>query len=200
MTEKVAKKEGLDTNLVWEATPWVILSAVVGARLYHVLDFWDVYSQNPLDAFAIWKGGLGIFGALIFGLSGLVIFLRTKKQNLLKWLNIISVPVPLAQAIGRAGNYFNKELYGIGPIPFFALEATLDFILFLILYFWFIRYQRNTLGIYLVGYGFIRFATEFFRNDSWHVETTNVAQVISIVFILSGILVIKRAGGPTKEP
>jgi phosphatidylglycerol:prolipoprotein diacylglycerol transferase len=83
---------------------------IIGARLYHVIDQWSYYAQNP--ELIIGGRGLGIFGAIIGGAAGLVIYTLWKKLNTLRWLDIIAPGLILAQAIGRWGNFFNQELYG----------------------------------------------------------------------------------------
>jgi phosphatidylglycerol:prolipoprotein diacylglycerol transferase len=88
----------------------VIPLGAIGARLYHVIDRWDYYVQNP--EMIIGGQGLGIFGAIIGGILGLIIYTRWRRLSTLRWLDIIAPGVILAQAIGRWGNFFNQELYG----------------------------------------------------------------------------------------
>ena len=134
--------------------------AILGARLYHVASSWDFYSQNPSLILAIWKtsGGLGIYGVMAGGALGIYIFTRWRKVDILRWMDIIAPSIALGQAIGRWGNYFNQELYGmptdlpwgiyIDPTrriygfeqfshfhPLFLYESVLNFIGFLILFF-----------------------------------------------------------------
>lgn len=82
----------------------------VGARLYHVIDKWDYYIQNP--GMIIGGRGLDIFGAIIGSALGLIIYTRWKRLSTLRWLDIFAPGLILAQAIGRWGNFFNQELYG----------------------------------------------------------------------------------------
>ncbi len=112
---KVAKREGLDEQLVWGGLVWVVFGGIVGARAYHVVDLWDYYSQNLGEIVAVWHGGLGVFGALVGGLVGLAAFAKKKKvgkKEWLKWLDVASFGLPVGQVIGRWGNFFNQELYG----------------------------------------------------------------------------------------
>lgn len=83
---------------------------IIGARLYHVIDKWDYYTQNP--GMIIDGHGLGILGAIIGGALGLIVYTRWKKIGTLRWLDIFTPGLVLAQAIGRWGNFFNQELYG----------------------------------------------------------------------------------------
>lgn len=105
-----AKRRGENWEHVLNAALIVIPMGIVGARLYHVIDRWDFYSQNPVLIFG--GAGLGIFGAVIGGAIGLLIYTRWKKLSTLRWMDIVAPGLILAQAIGRWGNYFNQELYG----------------------------------------------------------------------------------------
>jgi phosphatidylglycerol:prolipoprotein diacylglycerol transferase len=95
--------------------PWLLIPAVVGARIYHLLDYWDYYQHSPMRIFKIWQGGLGIYGALAGGLVGLFVYKIVndlQKKELLVFLDLIVFVLPLGQAVGRLGNYFNNEVYG----------------------------------------------------------------------------------------
>jgi phosphatidylglycerol:prolipoprotein diacylglycerol transferase len=117
-----AKRRGEDPNVVWDGVLLVIGLGLIGARLYHVFSSpndgtnsgWAYYSQNPIEILFIWKGGLGIFGAIIGGLIGILIIAWRRRLVLLRWLDIATPGLLLAQAIGRWGNFVNQELYG-GP-------------------------------------------------------------------------------------
>jgi phosphatidylglycerol:prolipoprotein diacylglycerol transferase len=105
-----AKRRGEDWNHVYGILLLLVPLGFIGARLYHVIDLWDYYSQHPAQVFG--GRGLGIFGALAGGALGLIIYARWKKLSILRWLDIAAPGVILAQAIGRWGNFFNQELYG----------------------------------------------------------------------------------------
>lgn len=105
-----AKRRGEEASHVGNMAVLVIPLGIIGARLYHVIDDWGFYSRHPVEV--IGGQGLGIFGALIGGALGLVIYTRWKQLSTLRWLDILAPGVILAQAIGRWGNFFNQELYG----------------------------------------------------------------------------------------
>lgn len=133
---KMVEKEGEDAELVWDGLMWVVVGGLVGARLYHVVDFWGYYQANPGRMLAIWNGGVGIFGALLGGVVGLSIYIfRVEKFSifnpsadsgqvfqfsearlflgrLLWFLDVAAFGIPVSQAIGRWGNFVNQELYG----------------------------------------------------------------------------------------
>ena len=105
-----AKRRQEDTRHIFNMLLVILPLGIIGARLYHVIDQWDFYRQHPLNI--IGGAGLGIFGALIGGIIGLIVYTRWQKLSTLRWMDIIAPGAILAQAIGRWGNYFNQELYG----------------------------------------------------------------------------------------
>ena len=105
-----AKRRGQSTEHLLNMALLILPLGIIGARLYHVIDEWSFYSQNP--ALIIGGRGLGIFGAIIGGAIGLLIYTKWKRLSTLSWLDIVAPGLILAQAIGRWGNFFNQELYG----------------------------------------------------------------------------------------
>lgn len=91
---------------------WSVLAGVVGARIYHVLTDWHLYRDRPLHALEIWDGGLGIWGGVAAGAIVGVLVARRRGLSGVTMLDIAAPSIPLAQAIGRIGNYFNQELFG----------------------------------------------------------------------------------------
>ena len=113
LAAREAKRRGEDPNLVWDGVLIVVIFGLVGARLYHVIDQWDeLYKNNPLGVLYLWNGGLAIYGALFGGVLGMALFARSAKINLLRWMDIAAPSLILGQAIGRWGNFINRELYG----------------------------------------------------------------------------------------
>jgi len=102
---------------VWQVFWWVTIPALIGARLYHVIDFWQYYSINPDKILATWEGGMGIWGAIIGGIIGLGIFSFHNSKfpiiDFLKGADLAGIGLPLGQAVGRLGNFVNQELYGL---------------------------------------------------------------------------------------
>lgn len=117
-----AKTYGQNPELVLDMFTWVILAGVLGARLWHVFTpspslqaqgiTTQYYLEHPLEILMIWRGGLGIIGAVAGGALALFFFVRSKKMSFATWLDILAPGVLLAQAIGRWGNFVNQELYG----------------------------------------------------------------------------------------
>ncbi len=123
-----AGKRDIDKNYVWDMMPWLLLAGIIGARLWHVFTPSQMdqvnnqittayYMKNPLEIFAIWRGGLGIPGAVMGGAFAAWIYCRIKKIKFGDLADVVSPGLALAQAIGRWGNYFNQELYGLQAEP-----------------------------------------------------------------------------------
>ncbi len=160
----------------------LIVFAIVGARAYHVIDEWQYYSQNPWLIPQTWNGGLGIYGGFIAAYIFIIFFVKKYKISVLKLLDQITPILPLCQAIGRVGNYVNQEN------PLWWPEAIGNLILFIFIN----RFPSSPTAKYLVGYGVIRFVTEFWRQDTWVVSHIKIAQVISIFFIFIGLILFYR--------
>jgi phosphatidylglycerol:prolipoprotein diacylglycerol transferase len=213
LTSRLTKK--ID---VWEALSFALTFGLVGARLYHVLNFWSYYSQNPLLILAIWQGGLGIFGGLLGGLLGLLLYARLRRFRPWALLDLAALGVPLAQAIGRFGNPFNQELFGLPttlpwgiyinpenrpfPVMFFnkfhplaIYESFGCLIIFLILVaLLFYRNSHKTaldgrlFFTYIALYGILRFFLEPLRIESWTVGVVNIAQAVCVFLLVVGVL------------
>ena len=100
---------------VQDIAVWAVPFGLVGARLYHVATDWEKYfgdDQNPVTALYLWRGGLGVWGAVALGAVGVVIGARMKGIRTLPLLDALAPGVLVAQALGRGGNWFNQELYG----------------------------------------------------------------------------------------
>ena len=114
MEERGGKRED-----VWDVSGWAVVFGILGGRLYHVITDPELYFEgkpgtHPIDAFKIWDGGLGIWGAVALGAVGAWIGCRRKGMSLAVFADAVAPGLVLAQAIGRWGNWFNNELYG-GP-------------------------------------------------------------------------------------
>jgi phosphatidylglycerol:prolipoprotein diacylglycerol transferase len=107
-----AQRRGEDPDVGWGMLLPVLVLAVIGARLYHVIHQWGFYSQNPELIPQIWTGGLGIPGAVAGGVLAIWLYARWAKLNTLRWFDIFASAMLLGQAIGRLGNFVNQELYG----------------------------------------------------------------------------------------
>ncbi len=119
VADREARRRGEDPEHVWNALTWTLVLGIIGARLYHVISNpadstvnFSYYLQNPVKILYIWEGGLGIYGAIAGGLLAIFLYVRRHQLSFLRWADIGIVGLPLAQAIGRWGNFVNQELYG----------------------------------------------------------------------------------------
>ncbi|MFN9619215.1 MAG: prolipoprotein diacylglyceryl transferase [Synechococcaceae cyanobacterium] len=113
LATRLGRRRGIDPALITDLLPVLVLGAVIGARLYYVLLEWDQYRGNWLNVFAIWRGGIAIHGALLGGTTALLLFCRWRRQPFWPLLDVLVPALALGQAIGRWGNFFNSEAFGL---------------------------------------------------------------------------------------
>lgn len=112
MAAHVAKKEGMDPDMIWDFAIYAIIFSVMGARIYYVVFQWDMYKGNLISVFNLRNGGLAIYGAVIAAFLTLFVYTRIKKQSFLKMVDVCVPGLILGQAIGRWGNFTNREVFG----------------------------------------------------------------------------------------
>lgn len=122
VADREARRHGHNPDHVWNALIPCMILGLLGARLYHVISSpagggtsLSGYLEDPVSIIAFWNGGLrglGVYGAVVGGLLGLWLYTRWAKLSFPEWADICAVGIPLGQAIGRWGNWFNQELYG----------------------------------------------------------------------------------------
>jgi phosphatidylglycerol:prolipoprotein diacylglycerol transferase len=113
LATRLGRQRGLDPAMIADLLPILVLAAVIGARLYYVLFEWRQYQLNWLDALAIWRGGIAIHGALLGGSLAVILYCRWRKLAFWNLLDVLVPSVALGQAIGRWGNFFNSEAFGL---------------------------------------------------------------------------------------
>jgi phosphatidylglycerol:prolipoprotein diacylglycerol transferase len=113
LASRLAKARGIDPVLVADLLPLLVLGAVIGARVYYVALEWRQYAGNWGEMIAIWRGGIAIHGALLGGILTTVIYCRWRRQAFWPLLDVLVPAVALGQAIGRWGNFFNSEAFGL---------------------------------------------------------------------------------------
>ena len=216
LLEREAKKFNYPKDLIFNMCFWTIIIGIIGARLYYVLFNFSYYKSNILEIFAVWNGGLAIHGGLIAGAITIIFFAKKYHLNFLKLLDMAAPSLILAQAIGRWGNFFNAEAHGIATtysrlqellvpefiikgmniggiyyLPTFYFESLwclLGFVVLLIIR----RYKYIKIGattcIYLMWYSLGRFFIEAWRTDSLMLGGFKVAQIISVILFLTGLV------------
>ncbi len=204
VARKLAPRWGGTSDHVDGTVPWLVVGGLIGARLVAVIAFEPgYYVQNPGELLAIWHGGISILGGLVGGAVGLWLYCHRHHLSPAPYLASLAVAMPLAQAIGRWGNYFNQELYGrpsglpwavaidgLGTFqPLFLYESLLCLALFAVL--WVRRGAANPATLpwlYLVGYGLIRFAVEFGRIDPVvMLGSLRLSQLLALGLVAAGV-------------
>lgn len=220
MITREANRFNISKDQMFNMFFWTVIIGILGARIYYVIFNWEYFGSHVNEIWQIWQGGLAIHGGIIAGV--IVLALYTKKYNLrtMKILDIIVVPLILAQALGRWGNFFNQEAYGAVTtlshlrsmhIPDFVIKGMyinglyytptfyyeslwclLGFIIMLI--FRRTRYVKTgqITAFYLIWYGLGRFFIEASRTDSLMILGFKMAQIVSIIFIIIGIVIFIR--------
>lgn len=193
------KRLGLDENLIIDFILVMIPAAIVGARLYYVIFNWSYYNGDIMQMINLRQGGLAIHGGVIGGVIAGLIYARVKDIGFWQLADIISPSLILGQAIGRWGNFVNKEAHG-GPTdlpwgivvdgvkvhPTFLYESLWNFGIFIFL----MKYRKNKkfdgelFYLYLILYSVGRFFIEGMRTDSLMLGPLRVAQVLSLSLIL----------------
>jgi phosphatidylglycerol---prolipoprotein diacylglyceryl transferase len=112
LVTRLAARRGLDPNLVGNGIIIVAVAALIGGRLYHVIDRWDLYRDNLAAIVLPPYAGLGVYGGIVTGTIAAWAYTRWKRQSFLAWADVVAPGLFLMQAIGRWGNFFNQELYG----------------------------------------------------------------------------------------
>ena len=207
---KLSKQYSLPAKAVDQSLGWILLPALVFARAYHVVDFWDYYRQHPGLIVAIWQGGLGIWGGLVGAFLGLWWYCRQHNYQIVKFLHLVSPGVLLAQGIGRWGNFVNQEAFG-GPTdwsvkifisvekrpemwqgqaffqPLFLYEFVWDVVFGLLLLYW-ARRKLNfpSFPWYLIFYGTGRLLVEQGRFDTATLWGFKLASILSLSAVVLG--------------
>ncbi len=122
----IAKKYQYDTEKVWDFFLYGIIFGLLGARIYYVIFSWDMYKNNLLDIFRVRNGGMAIYGGVIAAFLTLYIFTKRKKINYFTMIDICVPGLALGQAIGRWGNFFNREAFGQYTDGLFAMQLPVE--------------------------------------------------------------------------
>ncbi len=221
LVSKKIYKDKISADFLLDLFPIVIISGILGARLYYVLLNLPFYMHHKEEIFAIWHGGLSIHGAIIFGIIAGVIYCKIKKQKALEIADLCILGLPIGQMIGRWGNYFNSEAFGLPTNlpwglyiqenlrpekyisseffhPTFLYESILNLIIFgTLLYFTKKKLKTGSVFFaYFILYGIARFLVEGIRVDSvLNVGAAPIAQIVSIIMFITGIagiLVVRK--------
>ena len=109
---RLARRAGENADLLGNGMIIVALAALVGGRLYHVIDQWALYKDDPIKIILPPYSGLGVYGGIVFGTIAAFLYARSKRVPFLRWADIVAPGLFVMQAVARWGNFFNQELYG----------------------------------------------------------------------------------------
>ena len=212
------KKQGLTKEFTSDLIFYTLIIGILGARVYYCVFNLDYYLANPSEILKIYNGGLAIHGGVIAGLIFVYFYTKKKNVSFIKILDIVAPAVIIAQSFGRWGNFFNQEAHGgittyqnlknmhipefiINGMhiegkyyyPTFFFESIWCLIGFIIL----MIAKRNKnlrkgfqIGFYFIWYGIGRFFIEAFRTDSLMFFGLKIAQIVSLIGIIIGIIII----------
>ena len=116
-----------DPELVFDYLIWMVIPAIIGARLYYVVFSWDYYGKHLGEIFAIRNGGLAIYGGILASILVLFIFCKVRKVSMMKFADIAVKGLLVGQILGRWGNFFNREAFGRYTDSLFAMQIPTDF-------------------------------------------------------------------------
>lgn len=157
----VAKKEGLDADLIWDFAIYAIIFSIIGARIYYVIFQWDMYKDNLPGILNLRNGGLAIYGAVIAAFSTLWIYCRIKKQSFLQIADICVPGLVLGQVIGRWGNFTNREVFGEYTDNLLAMRLPIDAVRS-------VDISENVAGHVAEGVNYIQVHPTFLYESLWN--------------------------------
>ncbi len=215
LSYRAAPRYGIQQDHVLDTVLYMIPLMIICARLYYVVFEWDSFKGNIKSIFALRDGGLAFYGGFIGGVITLIIVVKLRKLSLSRLMDLLVVYVPLGQGIGRWGNFFNQEAFGVNtklpwgmisngtadylrrtgtgdpslPVhPTFLYEFLANMLIFAVLLYIRKRSRRPyvTTASYFIMYGFIRFFVESLRTDSLFIGNTSLRASM----VLSALMVL----------
>ena len=223
---KSARRFGLEEDDVYDLMLWLLPMSILGARLYYVAFSFEDYLAQPSRIFAVWEGGLAIYGGVIAGAITVMILCKRKKIPAGALLDLAIYGLLIGQIIGRWGNFMNREAFGaeteifcrmgltapngstIYVHPTFLYESLWNFVLLVALIIFERKGKRRYDGqctlLYFFFYGLGRMWIEGLRTDSLYIGSTGirVSQLLSFVLVLTALIIMllvrKRAPSPEK--
>lgn len=201
-------KYGITFEDVEEFVLWALPVSIIGARLYYVAFSWDMYKDDLYSILKIWNGGLAIYGGIIGAILTAFVYCKIRKIKMLDLLDYVIPFLALGQAIGRWGNFFNMEAYGIETNSFFRMEILQKsgeyisvhptflyeffglIVIFILLMVIKRKFSGEITAFYFLFYGVLRTGIEYLRADSLMTGDIKVSMLLSIVLAVLSIVFI----------
>jgi prolipoprotein diacylglyceryl transferase len=221
------ERRGGERALVYEVALWGFPAGLVGGRLYHVLTSWSEVPNHWWGPFAVWEGGLGIWGGIALGTLAGILVLRRRRADVAAFLDAAAPGLLVGQSIGRIGNYFNQELFGeptslpwgllIDPAnrpdafaqfttfhPTFLYEIAWNLALAAALV-WLGNHRRiaapGLFALYVAGYSLGRIGEELLRVDpATHILGLRLNFVVAAALFVGGLVWFARTQGESLIP
>jgi phosphatidylglycerol:prolipoprotein diacylglycerol transferase len=222
-----APRAGVKSEDVFNLAPWIIVGAILGARLLYVVSYWDKeFAGRPITAVFNMRSGLVYYGGLIGASLATIIFCRRSKVPLWRMADVMAPSIALGHAFGRIGCFMTGCCYGkptdlpwavhfphdhwtkgVGVHPTQLYESSLNFIFYVGLA-WLYRRRKfdgQVFAVYLIGYAILRAVTEMFRGDYSQYYLGGIAtpgQTVSIIILAAGLALWwkQRAARVTPPP
>lgn len=210
-----SKQFGLKSDDLIDGVLFIVPFAIICARLYYCIFQWDSYKKNPIEILYIWNGGLAIYGGVIGAAIGIFALAKVKKIKVGAVLDITSLGFLIGQSIGRWGNFFNREAFGVetdaflrmgltnaytGKVtyyhPTFLYESVWNAIGFVLIHHLSKKrkYDGQVALMYLAWYGLGRTFIEGLRTDSLYLGSLRVSQILAAITCFGGVAALMAFG------
>ncbi|MBU0756727.1 MAG: prolipoprotein diacylglyceryl transferase [Nanoarchaeota archaeon] len=214
LSKKAGEIKNLTKDRAIDLVIYTMLSGIIGARIFHVLNEWSYYQDNLIQIFQVWKGGLAWFGGLLFGVATILYYCKKHNISSAKILDVVAVPVPFTIFLGRIANFINGEHWGLPTTVPWAMvfplidnqprhpaqiyEAVTMLLLFFVMLFVSKKSKSKASdGVvawyFLTFYSLFRFTTEFFRYAELRFIGLSIAQYMALVTFGIGLCLLIRS-------
>lgn len=203
------KRRGDDPKILFNLVPWLMLAGIIGGRIGHVI-FYDFsyYFENPLEIFAIWHGGMSIFGGFLASAFVAIYFFRKKQVNVFRYADSAIFGLPFGLWIGRIGCFLIHDHPGTVTDFILGIEYPDGIVrhdhglylsingLFLAIIFLILSKKKRPIGTYIavfsIWYGVVRFSLDFYRAIDVRYLGLTPAQYFSVALVVFGGYIILR--------
>ena len=207
-----APRFGIPQEHILDMLLFAVPSAIICARAYYCIFYWDLFRDDPLSCLYIWEGGLAIYGGVIGAVLAVIVYCRVTKQKISPFLDIGGLGLMIGQCIGRWGNFVNQEAHGAETASFlrmgladawgnytyyhptFLYESVWNLVGFVLLHVYSKRrrYDGEVFTLYVAWYGLGRFFIEGLRTDSLYLFGTGirVSQLLAALSLLAAVALL----------